>query len=507
MTDKIIVSSRGALTAKYKASGLAAIRKALDSLIAADKKRGFVTRLIYLDDAAAMKRLGAKAMGGVTDYRGAKTAIDRVCAKLQPAYLMILGAPDVVPHQNLTNPAYKAGDDDDDVAWGDLPYACDTPYGRDPAQFVGPGRVVSRLPDLTGASNPSHLIALLKTATQWRCRPAKDYQGYFGLSAAVWKGSTRLSLDNIFGNASALLLSPPKGPKYPGGKLGARMHFINCHGGAADAQFYGQSGTRYPISLSTRTTGGSIRAWTVASVECCYGAQLYDSVVLGLDIPICQSYLRQGAYGYFGSTTIAYGPADDNGAADLICQYFLINVLAGESIGLAALKARQRFVQQSAQMDPIDLKTLAQFCLYGDPSVHPVQKPLEEEAKSEATARFRRNERRAKAGQTGDFLKETKPTASKLEKGGRRPAKAKSTLANLASRNGLPRAQSFAAFKVKGGRRLEGAAAKVASAPSRYYLTVGWPRSKAKGGSRYRVAIVAKEVGGQIIDYRIYHER
>src|SRR5262245_30301811 len=102
MSDKIIVSNRGALKAKYEASGLAAIRKAVDDLIAADKKRGYVTRLIYHDDAVAMKKLGAKAMDGATDYRAAKTAIDRVFEKLQPAYLLILGAPDVIPHQNLT---------------------------------------------------------------------------------------------------------------------------------------------------------------------------------------------------------------------------------------------------------------------------------------------------------------------------------------------------------------------------------------------------------------------
>ena len=96
--------------------------------------------------------------------------------------------------------------------------------------------------------------------------------------------------------------------------------------------------------------------------------ELYDAATLEIDLPICQSYLGQGAYGYFGSTTIAYGPKNDNGAADLICQYFLINVLEGASIGRAALLARQQFGAYS-QMDPLDLKTLAQFYFLGDPSV------------------------------------------------------------------------------------------------------------------------------------------
>ena len=88
-------------------------------------------------------------------------------------------------------------------------------------------------------------------------------------------------------------------------------------------------------------------------------------------MPICQRYLIQGAYGYFGSSTIAYGPEEGNGAADLITQYFLMAVLDGASLGRAALVARQRFVQQTAELDPVDLKTLGQFNLLGDPSIHP----------------------------------------------------------------------------------------------------------------------------------------
>ena len=38
----------------------------------------------------------------------------------------------------------------------------------------------------------------------------------------------------------------------------------------------------------------------------------------------------------------------------------------------SGLMARQLFVRDNAQMDAMDLKTLAQFCLLGDPSVHPV---------------------------------------------------------------------------------------------------------------------------------------
>ena len=58
MDDKVIVTNRAALTAKYGASGVKKINAAVAALVAADAKRGVKTRLLHLDDAAAMKKLG-----------------------------------------------------------------------------------------------------------------------------------------------------------------------------------------------------------------------------------------------------------------------------------------------------------------------------------------------------------------------------------------------------------------------------------------------------------------
>lgn len=513
MDDKIIVTNRGALARKYGSQGLAAIRKALTTLKSADKARGIKTRIVYLDDKATLQKLGGSAVTNAADPRQNKAAIDVVFTALTPDYLMILGAADVVPHQDLDNPAYEAGEDDDNPAWGDLPYACDAAYSRDPARFVGPTRVVGRLPDLAGATEPSHLVALLDTAARHKRRPLADYEAYFGLSASVWQGSTRLSLHGIFGNTDTLLLAPPSGPAYPGGELHARAHFINCHGGPSSPEFQGQKGKSYPVALTSATTAGQIAEGTVAAVECCYGAELYDSVTLALDLPICQSYLRQGAYAYFGSTTIAYGPVDTNGAADLICQYFLRSVRQGASIGRAALLARQRFVQSTAQMDPVDLKTLAQFCLLGDPSVQPVAEPdaadLPHGVAKHDAERYFRAERRAKLKLDGDFLAKTKPTASQRAPKASLSPTVRAALGNIAKLAGLSPDQPFTAFVVKGGApAAKGAAAgKVAAVPSRYQLAIGTPPGKSKDGPNRGIAVVAKEVAGRIVGYRIYHQR
>jgi len=511
MDDKIIVTNRSALAAKYGAQGLRKVRQALVALVAADKKRGIKSRVVYLDDKAGMKKVRGKPVTNARDPRQNKAAIDAVFKASNPDYLMILGAIDVVPHQDLSNPAFSDGDDDDNPAWGDLPYACDAPYSRDPAKFVGPTRVVGRVPDMVSAGEPSYLVGLLKTAAAYATRPASDYLRYFGLSAKVWQGSTRLSLNNIFGNATDLLLAPPSGPNHPKSQLKRRMHFINCHGGSASAEFQGQQGNSYPLSLTSKATRRKISDGSIAAVECCYGAQLYDAITLGIDPPICQSYLGQGAYGYLGSTTIAYGPADDNGAADLICQYFLLSVLDGASIGRATLVARQQYVANAAQMDAIDLKTLAQFCLLGDPSVHPVTAVVAAgvpKSTPDADAeRVFRAERRSKLRQTGEFLQESKPTASRRVPEGRVSPNTKAALANIARLAGLSRTQEFMAFAVRRPAAFAGKRAKTAMVPSRYRIAIGTPTTKVETKASQGVAVVAKEFDGRIVGYRIYRQR
>jgi hypothetical protein len=514
LEDKIIITNREALMSKYGDDGFTAIGKAIAELADADKKRGIESKVVYLDDQAAMKKMGGKGVVNALDPRQNKEAIDVLSKSSNPQYLLILGSPDVVPHQDLSNPAYTPGGDDDVEAFGDLPYACDTPYSRDPARFVGPTRVVGRLPDLFGAKEPSYLISLLKTAAQYKMRSADDYTVYLGLSAGIWQGSTRLSLNNIFGNADKLLLAPPSGPNYPNRELRNSMHFINCHGAPAKPAFYGQrdeNDQSFPESLTTQSTNGAIVEGTVAAVECCYGAQLYDSVTLGIDMPICQSYLQQGAYGYFGSTTIAYGPENTNAEADLICQYFLLKLFDGASLGHAALMARQLFVRDNAQTDPINLKTLAQYCLLGDPSLHPIAVESATEIptdvpKAEAE-RFFRAERRQKMKLAGDFLTQTKATASKRVTKVKLSSSSRVALSNIAKRAGLDEKQTFIAFAVKGAPGAKSRATKLRTGSLRYHIAIGAPEGDTPQNVKRGIAVVAKELNGSIMGYRIYRQR
>jgi hypothetical protein len=482
-------------------------------LVDADSQKGIETKIVRIDRQEDMKEVSNKRVENVFDTRANKEAIDAVYDLFDPDYLVILGAPDVIPYQDIKNPllANNSSGDDDAHAWSDLPYACDSPYSQDVSGFIGPTRVVGRIPDLVGATEPSYLISLIKTAAEAKSREAKDYLKYMALTAVVWKGSTGISIRNIFGNSNDMLLAPPSGPAYPQGHLKTRIHFINCHGGIADPKFYGQIGQEFPVSLTTQNTIGEITEGTVAAVECCYGAELYDSVTLSTDKPICQSYLEQKSYGYFGSTTIAYGPSESNGAADLICQYFLIHVLNGASLGRAALMARQQYVEGVGQMDAVDLKTLAQFYLLGDPSIHPVAKPpstdIPTDVDIQEAERFVRAERRQNAKKTGTFLSETKPIASKQVPVGDLSETATVVLANIAKQAGLPEDTKITAFDVTVPNTPEGNSTKAKAVPSRYLIAIGIPDGDSEEKVKRGVAVVAKELNGRIINYRIYHQR
>jgi Peptidase family C25 len=370
--DKVILVNNGAMTTKYGTTGRRRIDEALNAMVVADADREISTRIVALDHGPTMTRLGGEPIGSPDDAHATKAAVDVVAQATTSHYILLLGAPDLISQQDLLNPT---GDDDPSVP-SDLPYACIRTAGADPGDFVGVTRVVGRLPDLLGETNPAALIRTVKAASQWRSRPPADYSSVFALSTETWKQSTELSVQQL-GCIGPVRVSPPGGPRWTERQISARVHFVNCHGADTDASWYGERENliELPVALRSPWLSGHISKGTVVAAECCYGAQHYLPSSEAHGAPgMAVSYLRAGAIGVLGSSTISYGPADEMGSADLLTRYFLSAVLEGASLGRALLTARQRFVQELGEIDPIDLKTLAQFDLQGDPSVHVVRK-------------------------------------------------------------------------------------------------------------------------------------
>jgi peptidase C25-like protein len=514
--DKVILTNLDALREKYGTEGLARIHAGVEELIRADAARGLASRLVAVDRPRVMEALGSAPVIDATSPRENKIAIDGVYRALRPDYLVILGSTDVVPHQDLRNPLYTPDPDgDDDIyAFGDLPYACEAPYSREAQDFRGPTRVVGRLPDVTGARrNPAFLLRLLRTAARYRTRDASAYQPYFGLSARVWRRSTELSIKMLTGS-TRVRLSPRQGPAWSSAALAPRMHFINCHGATADPKFYGQRGEMYPVAHRADRVYGRVHDGTVVAAECCYGAELYNPAMAGGERGICYAYLAGGAYGFFGSSTIAYGPSSGNGWADLLCRYVLEAVLIGASLGRAVLEARQRYIRGMSALQPEDVKTLAQFSLLGDPSIHPVGRALQG---LEATRIFRRavrvtglppgrELRRDMLLKAGVALNDTVGTTTGERR--RRPTAAVKRAITAGIRDsGAPRIVAIHSFGVREapGRTL--AAAKIRPEPPATAVHVGMAAHRPWRGLKRIVLVSATVKRGRIVRLRRLRSR
>lgn len=440
-THKVILTNESALKSKYGVAGLNTILNALKILIHQDGLRGLKTELLFLDNLYIRTKFGVVPVSVATDAKQNKIAVDGVYNKLKPDYILLLGSTDVIPHQDLKNPMFSSNDPDR-FAFGDLPYACQAAYSQNPGNFLGPTRVVSRLPDIVNATKPDYIIGLIETAAKYKVFQPNHYNQYFGISAEIWDNSTNLSITNAFGNASAMDTIPPSNSNWPANKLQKPSHFINCHGAENDSHYYGQPASgaqKYPISLdATFLSPNNIKEGTIIAAECCYGAQLFDPSLNNGQMGISMTYLKNKAYAYFGSTTIAYGPSSGNDQADLICQYFFESIQKGASVGRAALEARQKFISTANMTDPSNIKTIAQYNLYADPSIVVESKPqnikkvIIEKTGNTMENEIERQERRRKLFIRGTVLGILQP---KIEKVSQTSSGSKSLLNEQAKAN------------------------------------------------------------------------
>lgn len=364
---KLIITDRTRMRAKYGQSGWTKIRAAVRTLIAADRARGIATKVVLIDGATAA---------------AVKQRVDAAFATATPPdYVMLLGAPDVLAQARLPNPLWTGdpNDDPDQFVDSDLPYACDAPLGPATGAYRGPSRVVGRLPDLMGATKPEYLVGLIKRAARWKSVLGPRPLDVLAISTKTWRRSTQTSIAAIGGAAGPVVTCPPDGPNWQAPQMNRPLVFVNCHGGEFDPTWYGEQTAgqvNLPHAVEAGRLHGIVRPGSVVAAECCYGSMHWNPAQAGGQAGVAATLLAEGAVGVFAASTVAYGPPVGNSGADIITRMFLETVVAGGSLGRAALDARQRFVAHAVSLDPVDLKTLAQFDLLGDPSVHPIAAPV-----------------------------------------------------------------------------------------------------------------------------------
>jgi hypothetical protein len=378
-TDKLSVTVKRRLEGKYDAAALKQINAAIERWIEADAKRGIHTVHVAVDDSAAMKALGATPVSGKVTPPKIKRAIDDLWKRLKsPDYLVLFGGSDIVPMFEVANPSYSPRGDDDKTVTTDGPYASSFP------SYLVPDRVIGRIPDVVSDSDPAWLVDYLATATSWKSKPASFYRETYAICCDQWRDPGKKCMQYVPKPTSDLFISPPTCDISTSARnrLSARLHMIQCHGSPMDTKFYGKkNGGRFFEAITSRTLRPRLKPATVVATGCCYGAQIFSpkdphAKECG-QWPVASTYLRKGALGFVGSTKITLHDPFNMLWADSIVAEYLHSVLKGSSIGRAFLDAKQIYLrrlifEQHYGLDDGDEKTLIEYVLLGDPSIHPV---------------------------------------------------------------------------------------------------------------------------------------
>lgn len=270
-SNKLIVTHRENLVAKYGVAGVAAIDQAVAKLVAADADRGIRSHYVHLDDADEVKLYQSKKVSKAPAASSCKRVIDKMCSVLTPDYIVLLGADDVIPHFRVPNPTQSVKGDTDGEVPTDNPYAASPAFNaKSRASYLVTDRVVGRIPDVPGANDPQMVLAYLESAATARPLDLTDFALDLLVCCDTWQRAGRLCVTEIARQDADLNLAPPADtdPAFPE-RYAARLQMIKCHGAPLDSHFCGQKGKQYPpvlhsAALTGKTTGERSSARCVA---------------------------------------------------------------------------------------------------------------------------------------------------------------------------------------------------------------------------------------------------
>ncbi len=138
---KVLVTHRGAVRARQvRQRWLAKIRHAVTNLSRPTKRAESPLDLSRSTQRPTQRGCRRSPSAAPTDVAAIKAAIDAIFATWQPAYLVLLGGPELLATVNLTNPLWTGdpNDDPDQFVPSDLPYACDGPLTMSPGRLPRP---------------------------------------------------------------------------------------------------------------------------------------------------------------------------------------------------------------------------------------------------------------------------------------------------------------------------------------------------------------------------------
>jgi hypothetical protein len=416
---KLSVTVKYRLEGKYDSAALKKIYAAIERWKNEDSKRGVYTLNIAVDDPEDMKEWGAAPVSGEATPEKIKQAIDDLWKKITPTpdYLVLFGAHDIVPMFEVTNPTNLWKKDDDQTVLTDNPYASTKRFRRsDQKSYLIPNRVIGRIPDMLSDPDPAWFVDYLKTATKWKSRDASTYNRPYAICTAEAKDAGMACIQQAFAKPTLPLFAcpPTSDISTPARhRLAKRLHMIKCHGNPGDPAFWGyRTSDQDKPAITSETLKLRLKPATVVATMCCFGAQIFSPKDADT-WPLASTYLRKGALGFVGSTMKAWVGLADMSGADWIVTDYLRRVLEGASIGRAFLESKQDnpgYYYTRGRVQGIqEEKTLIEYILLGDPSIHPVSSVPDS---ANLLAVQERRQRRAARVMVATGIRELLPTRS-----------------------------------------------------------------------------------------------
>ena len=298
-----------------------------------------------------------------------------------PDYLMIVGDSTVIPSAEW----YNVCNDGDETVPSDLAYITldtESPFDGSVYDFENITQV-GRVP----AKAENGFASAIRYFNNTRAFAGYTGTKAFAYSALVWEQTSRVE----FAHLNPYLVTSPSYTSSNLGRIGSEYNLacFNLHGSDDDHAWYGQQGWDYPeaFNKSLLPLNGGYALLT----EACYGARptYSDSIVVNA--------IENNCIAFVGSTKIAYGYADgDLCCADVIAQNFTRGIANGMTAGNAFLGALSAL--SASWMCEQDIKTMAEFALYGDPSVTLIAGGAKKAARRAAPSKFSATKKDASRG-------------------------------------------------------------------------------------------------------------
>ena len=298
--------------------------------------------------------------------------IDKVISTLKTSsitskikYVFILGNEEIIPVIEYQN---ESGDQDENVP-SDLPYsilASTSPWNGINYSFDKMLRT-GRLVTYPGEGFEKFAVYF---------KNVMHYQNSFpritpySLSAKVWKMETDFEYKKI---SEPYLKSCDSSPEITVSTVenfiskDSNLLLFNLHGSNQTKFWYGQEGQDFPEAFEPKNID-ALNGPFIIGVEACYGANYKGAFTEESSILV--KAMQSGCISFLGSSRIAYGTSEPEGNnADFMIGEYLKQIKNGVSAGDAHVAGIQRVVCDTKEFSDVEIKTIAEFNLFGDPSI------------------------------------------------------------------------------------------------------------------------------------------